>query len=321
VTVGGSLAGGSGDNTGWIKSSSDMGAVVIGGDIVGGSGADTGEIQSTGQLAGVRVGGSLIGGSASNHTGVIISVGALGAVSIGGDVIGGSVFSGGPSVDQAGYIQGQRIASVAIGGSLVSGANNDPTHFTLDHSGSIRAENDLGPITVKGSLVGNSTEPVIISAVGQAVLAATATIDAAIAGLTVGGRVQFANILAGYDVNGTAVNGQASIGNVKVGLDWIASNLVAGVAADNNGLFGTSGDKEIGNPETKEDLLATIAGITIGGQAFGTPADVNNADHFGFVAELVKALSLGGTALPLKAGPHTDNLSVGDTGDLTVVEV
>jgi hypothetical protein len=117
------------------------------------------------------------------------------------------------------------------------------------------------------------------------------------------------------------VNGQASIGVVRVALDWIASNLVAGVAADANGQFGTPGDTEIGSPEAIEDRIARIAGIIIGGQALGTPASVSASDHYGFVAEQIGSLSVSGTAIPLKAGAHNDNVSIGVTGDLNLLEV
>jgi hypothetical protein len=46
----------------------------------------------------------------------------------------------------------------------------------------------------------------------------------AIASLTAGGRVEFANVLAGYDTLRSPVNANAQIWAVKVGGDWVASN-------------------------------------------------------------------------------------------------
>jgi hypothetical protein len=80
----------------------------------------------------------------------------------------------------------------------------------------------------------------------------------------------------------------------------------------------TATDKEIGGPETPEDRWGQIASIKIGGQALGT---VGGLDHFGFVAERVGSLSVGGTAIPHHAGPSNDGpTNVGPTGDLTVFE-
>ena len=46
----------------------------------------------------------------------------------------------------------------------------------------------------------------------------------AIAALTVGGRVEFANVLAGYDTLLSPVNRDPQIWAVKVGGDWVGSN-------------------------------------------------------------------------------------------------
>jgi hypothetical protein len=160
----------------------------------------------------------------------------------------------------------------------------------------------------------------VISARGRAGLPATAAADLAIAGLTVGGRAERALVLAGYDPAGAPVNGQASIGGVRVGGDWVASSLVAGaMTADLSTAFGTATDTEIGGADTPEDRLARVASIAIGGQAAGT---AGGADHFGFVAEQVGSLSVGGTAIPLHSGASNDGpLAVGPTGDLTLFEV
>jgi len=323
ITITGSLVGGSTTSSGVLScKNGNMGFVKITGDVRGGSGGDSGFIDVNGSLAGVSIGGSLIGASLSQSglvhgTGAIEAGGAIGAVVLGHDLIGGSISGSATALTQSGFIEGSRIASLTIGGSVLAGTKSGSG--TLFQDGAIQAANDIGPITIGGSLIGNSTNLVIISAVGQAKLPKGTTTDVAIASLTVRGRVVFTNILAGYDPNATAVNGEASIGAVTVGQDWIASNLVAGVAADNHGLFGTPGDTEIGGAETTEDLLARIARILIKGQVLGTPS--TSGDHFGFVAEEINAFSVGGVAYKLKAGPSNDSVSVGDTQDVTLLEV
>src|SRR5260370_9836038 len=152
----------------------------------------------------------------------------------------------------------------------------------------MRGGKDIGAITVNHDLLGNTTNPVVISARGQAV--PTATTDVAIQSLTVRGLVQYTNILAGYDVDGNPVNGDAQIGDVIVDRDWIASNLVAGVMAGADGLFGTADDAII--PGGSPGIIARINSITINGQVSGTPAAVNSTDHFGIVAEEIGSLRI-----------------------------
>ena len=329
VTIGGSLIGGSGSISGEIGSTLEMGAVKIGHDVLGGSGFISGLINTSDKLAGVSIGGSLIGGS-NGFTGEIRCAG-LGAVKIGHNLTGGSI-TGAASLDRSGVIEsGGRISSMTIGGSIVSGI--DTSSGALTFNATIRAGNDIGALAVKGSLVGHGdtgsgASPVIISARGQAF--PSPGIDLAIGHITVGGRVEFANILAGYDIALNALNGDAQIGAVSVGGDWIASNLVAGamnLGADNvtggtganadNVNFGDSHDFSSGSGSA--GIIAKIASITIAGQVFGTPNSTSSTDHFGFVAEQIGAVKIGGNAIALTAGP--DNLAVGETSDMTVHEV
>ncbi len=325
VTVGGSLIGGSNIEAGKISSNGDMGSVKIGHDVRGGSGSNTGMIQSGGKLASVTIGGSLIGGS-NTSTGEILSNKDIGAIKIGHDLVGGSV-TGAASLDSSGLILSTgRIASVHIGGSIISGI--DSSTGTLTHSGTINATNDLGAVTVRGSLIGhgdtgNGASPVVISARGQFVQGATT--DFAIGRINVSGRVEYANLLAGYDFALNPQNGDAQIGAVKVGGDWAASNLVAGaknLGADNavGGVganadtinFGDSHDLSIGAGTV--GIIAKIASITIGGQVFGTPGSVSVTDHFGFLAAQIGVVKIAGTAIAHTANPQ----SVGGTTDVRI---
>jgi hypothetical protein len=165
-----------------------------------------------------------------------------------------------------------------------------------------------------------SQNPVIISAQGQA--APTDTTDLAIASLTVGGRVERTSILAGYDpdmLNPT--NADAQIGAVHVGGDWIASNLVAGVDAGLDGLFGTNDDALINEAGQSPTITAKIGDVRIDGQVQGTPAGDDPDDHYGIVAQFVQSLTVGGTAIALRAGPTNDDIALGTTGDMQLLEV
>ena len=324
VTIGGSLLGGSNTSSGRIGSSGDMGAVKIAHDMQGGSGAFSGFIGTDGKLAGVTIGGSLLGGSNSN-TGKIGCVGDIGPVMIAHDLIGGSI-TGSASLDRSGAIESDgRISSVTIGDSIISGIDNSTG--SLIHNATIRAANDLGSLVVKGSLIGNAGDgtpgnlsPVIISARGQAApLPAGATTDLAIGKISIGGRVEFANILAGYDVSLSAVNGDAQIGAVSVGGDWAASNLVAGAknAASGNTKFGDGNDASISAGSL--NITAKIASVTIAGQLFGTPASVSSTDQFGFVAQQIGTLKIGGNTVAIPANNTPQPVGPSNDVDLHII--
>ena len=318
LTIGGSLIGGAGSTSGQVQLNADTGPVSIRGNMQGGAGTLSGQIQANGKLAGLTIGGSLVGGTADD-SGAIDGSADVGRILIGGDVRGGSV-SGSASLNKSGCILGQHFAKIRIGGSVIAGSNTGTG--TLTDSGAIRAADDIGSLTVGGSLVGNSTNLALVTARGQA--APTPGSDVAIGRLTVGGSVELALILAGYDTStspsfGKGVNADAQIGTIHVGGDWVASSAAAGARPGVHG-FG-SGDAKLsgGGVTDTAGTLSQIGSIIIDGQALGT---VGGTDQYGFVAERIGALSVGGTAIGLTPGPHNDHaVPVGATGDLHVDEV
>jgi hypothetical protein len=320
VTVGGSVGGSSGVGSGAIVAAEELGAVKIGRDLRGGTGADSGRVVSlTADVASVSIGGSLLGGAAT-RTGYVGSVGDMGAVRIGGDVVGGHMDDNDPTLDRTGFIEADRIASVTIGGSMIAGINTN-LFAELTHNASIRVADDLGPVVVKGSLIGRKTQssytPVIISARGQEALAPGATSDVAIRSLTVGGRVEWSLVLAGFDQDDpitAGTNGNASIGPVSVGGDWIASSISAGVQDPNNSGFGKATDVVIPGAT----LISRIASIAIAGTVAG---DVRPEDHFGFVARRIGSFKAGLFLAPLTAATDAPiELSL-FTADTTVREL
>jgi len=327
VKVVGSLAGGAGNYSGEIVDNGYLGPVIITGNLQGfqGSGGQySGEVGSLqNSVAGVTVGGSVVGGAGGRgSSGEIFanaSTGSLGPVQITGNLQGGSV-SGTQSLANSGYIFAARITSVSITGSVIAGTNTGTGKLT--NSGAIRATYDIGAITV-GSLVGNKTNPVVISARGQnpSTLSPGSTSDVAIASITVGtskvsGSVYFTNILAGYKPAGTGVNAAAQIGPVTVYGNWTASNLVAGAAPGPDGQFGTA-DTVLAS--TDASVLSRIGPIIITGTVFG---NVNNsAAHYGFVAQEVTSLTVGGKVITLTPGPTIVTVPANPTGTVTVDEV
>ena len=288
----------------------------IAGDVRGGSGSDSGIIFSANTLAGVGIGGSLVGGQ-NFQTGEIISFGNMGPVKIGPRPHRRQhLRHARPAFSDSGYIAGNRIASVFIGGSIIAGLD-DSTVGSLTKDASIRVNDDIGPISVKGSLVGRTNDHgdsmVIIQARGQNTLPANPTADIAIASLTVGGEVRHTSILAGFDSNLNPANADASIGAVKVGRNWTASSLVAGARDSAGDGFGINDALQTTSDNTA--LIARIASITINGVVTGT---ATAPDHFGFVAQQIgsfkslgfKALLTTGTDAPIELSPLTIDVTL-----------
>ena len=184
------------------------------------------------------------------------------------------------------------VKSVTVGGSFVAGK--------------LAVGANLGPVSIRGDLVGaDASQPAVLSAFGKKT-APTTGVDTAITSLTVGGRVEFARILAGYGTDGTPLNADASVGAVTVGTDWIASTLLAGTGAGVDGYEGTADDVKLSGMNVRDnlDLYATIASVTIKGQCYGT---VVTTDSFGIVAEQINKAKIGTTKLPFTLGPRSVN--------------
>jgi hypothetical protein len=323
VSVDGGINGGPGIFSGQIFSSGGMGNVSVGLGITGGIGFQSGQIASDAAIGNVRVGGNVTGG-AGESSGQIVSGGTMGHVRIAGDLIGGSI-TGSASLSNSGTIFSEkRIASVTLGGSLVAGT--DTSTGTLTLCGVIVCRDDLGPVKI-GSILGNSTNPALILAEGQAEKP-TSGFDTAIASLTVKGDVRFAQILAGFGIAKNPSNADAAIGAVNVGQDWVASSLVAGAnnlgADDATGGTGLNADNvNFGDAHDKlqtvgdTSLIARIASINIKGMVSGSLS--TGDDHFGFVAQQIDKLTIGGRTFLLTEA--NDDLPLPFTNDVRVHEV
>jgi hypothetical protein len=329
LTVGGSLIGGS-DVTGGVQSQYGIGTVKIAGDLVGGTGMMSGQIYAWAPgatIGSVTIGGSVIGGT-NQLSGSIYSSTNIGPVTINGGLHGGTgAKSGsiesvtgnlGPIVIRGSVIGGSgqasgtiksahKIAGITIGGSISTGGNAG--------SGHVLALGNIGPILVKGSLAGTAAAPVVICAGALSTPVGTSAV--AIKSLTVLGHVEHSRILAGYN-GGTAVNGDAQIGAVVVAGDWIASNLVAGSSAGADLKFGTPDDLLINNPQNDAAITASIGSIVIKGQVLGTPLA---SDSFGFVAQRIGSVTVGGSPVTLTPGASKDYVVLGPFADLRINEV
>lgn len=303
VSVAGSVIAGTG--LGRIETTGDLKTVNIGGNLAGGALADSGKIEAAGALGTVNIKGSVIGGTAE-EAGTIDGGGSIGSVTIGRDLIGGggpysgSIYTGGGGSDTG------AIGNVTIKGDLIATSNAQT---------GIISDSTLGAVKIGGDVRGTAAFTAKIQAEGL-LNPTTAKQALAIKSVTVTGSAEFAEIRAGYGIGGTATNADVQIGAVKVGRDWIASNLVAGVEANGDG-FGNTNDSLFDNGE-EADIISRIASISIGGSAIGTPG---GTDAFGFVATQIGSFSVGGTKFPLTAAVDGTPQLVGSTGDLRLREV
>lgn len=274
----------------------NLGAVSIAGDL--------GRINAGHQVNGTGVKSLTLGslgdfGTSTQPAGgnLVSSIkGNLGKLKVTGNVSDATLRIGGSLIADG------NLGSVSIGGSLRGG----------DGDG-IFASGRIGKVSIARDILGTSPlDAVSITAVGER-LPTSATI-VAIAGLTVGGLVANAEVLAGYTIDGAALNPNASIGAVKVKQTWTASTLAAGIARGNDGLFGTGDDKRIS--ATAPALVARIASITIGGEVSGT---ASTGDHFGFIAGVIGSAKINGFKLPLTS--NRDFFGIVGVSDVNVIEV
>jgi len=316
LTIGGSLQGSNGANSGSVEvGGSTTGILKVTGNVNGGSGLESGRIMVNEKAANIQIGGSIRGGT-NNLTGIVASDGTITSITVNGNIVGGNA-SGSQDLNWSGGIFGERILTLVLNGSLIAG--RDKTTGTYSLSGVIGARDDIVNATIKGHLKGNSTNSAMILARGQ--VTPTVTTDVAIGTLTVNGRAEFAQILAGVFPGGAAnQNADAQITNVTIGGDWISSSISAGVVAGVDAKYGTADDVKIAGAGVKDvaGLSSKITSLTIGGQAYGSPSVL---DHFGIVAENVGSLKVGGTVMTLFAGNGNDDFAIGLFPDFRLNEI
>jgi len=260
----------SGVNLGTVALKGDLGAIEVG-DGLGTSALKSLTVQSMGRL-----------GTFTQEPGGSIGLNALGrvgTVTVKSDVVGGDFLAAG-------------FTTIKVTGSFVGG--------------SITAATDITTLSIARDIRGTEADPVEISAFGKAV-APKSGADYAIKTLSVGGNVEWANVRLGLSVSGD--NSDASIATVKVGGDWIASNLTVGTNAGVDGFLGTGDDELAKTPGiTARDnvkLIAQIGSLSIGGQVLGTVGNAN--DQFGISAEWIKKAVIGGERYALFAGSRSND--------------
>lgn len=326
LIIGGNLVGDSDFRSGFIYSSGPVGLFKIGGSVIGGSGYQSAQIYSDGRIASLQIGGSIIGGSGPS-SGYIFVFADVGTASIGGSLIGGTADDAGSvqvdgtisritvggsilggskdgagTLSRTGFITATALGTVSVGGSVLAGAESGGG--VLVDSGNIRATKTIGALTVGGDILGRPGQVISISAQG-AEIAGKAT-DVAIGKIIVKGRVERADVLAGFTRNDIPVNPDAQIGTVMIGGDWVASNLVAGVHS-NDGFFGDSNDFAI-TINDDAAIRSRIAAVVIKGQVIGTPSSTD-ASTFAIAAQQLGTVKIGGVTIPLQPGVSDDTFA------------
>jgi hypothetical protein len=304
LSITGNLAGGKAQHAGEILIDGSLTKLGISGSVTGGTAIQSGYIDVGGNLGTMSIGQNLTGGSQS-ETGMILVVGSLGTGTIGGNLAGGNMSSK-SSVSGSGYLQAGGIGSLTIDGNISSGTNKSGE---IANGGAIRSLANIGSLTVDGAITGTAANPVYIAAKEGANISASSTTDLAIGSVTIDGAVSYMDLLAGYGANvsttstsgsttttdaagnplGNMADGSAQIGTVTLGSTIGGSNIVAGIAPDSNGHFGTIGDKVISGKLTK--AVSSIANIIVAGQA------TTDAGSFGFVARSIGAVTVNKTAV------------------------
>lgn len=296
LAIGGSVIGGDSQHSGEVSTSGDIKKGVIGGDIVAGTSSISG-------LVGAGTGG--------------LQFGTVGSLSVGGNVMGG-IQTGSTDLTFAGAVIANHIKGLTIGGSLVAGTKTGTGKIAV--SGSIVSFFEISKLSINGSVVGNATNPAVISAVGQQFPSLGK--DVAIGAVIVKGRVEYGLIEAGISpLNAGAYqpDADAQIGSVTVGGDWVASSIAAGAVAGAGG-FGTPQDTKLSGTGVRDDpaTSSTIGKVSIGGQVSGT---TKGSDNYGIVAEMITRVKVGESVLPLVGGRGNDDLKLGITGDFRVREL
>jgi hypothetical protein len=307
LTIGGSIVGGVGES-GSVFCNGTIKQALIKGSLIGGTGAvETGNIRAD-AIGTLTIGGSIVGGS-GDRAGGVFSLGDIGTLKIAGHLIGPSIIGTANGAILTAAIQsGGTIGNLQIGGSIVAGT--DLATANLLASPSISAFSGIGKMTVKGSILGNPSNPISIIVTHD-----VPAIQLALGTLTVGGSVEHARILAGFDVGLAPETPDVHIGTVTVNGHWVASSLVAGVRDSGNDGFGVN-DAVIAGGDP--GITSRIAKVVIKGTAFAFPL----ANNFGFVAQEIGSLMVSGRKFIFTPGPGNDLVAqfVGTTGNVRVVE-
>jgi hypothetical protein len=294
LTVKGSIRG-EAEGSARVQVLGDLGAVNITGSIEGGTGRDSAALLAFSNIGSIKIGGSLKGGDGDG------SASLAAGNNIGPITIRGSMFVGGDSGESGEIFAVKRLESLSVRGSIIG---LEP--FVTGRS-NITAGEDIGSIKVGGSILGGD-RTIRIFAGGQAT---PGLLDLAIGRIVVKGTMENTNIVVGNNdpFDSSDDNGDASIGSILIGGEFVASNILLGVDVGPDDDFGTADDSFIGFGQATK--FSTLASLTIRGQALGS-VTFPTINHY-IMAERVGKVSVNGVNIPV---PTNDTVFIGASGDL-----
>lgn len=263
LTIGGSVVSGGGSYSTAQIAAQSFGKVFVGGDLIGGS-AGSGELRATtGGFDAITIKGSLYAGAAG---GAITAAKGLGAVKIGGSISGGFAMN-------HNSILALNAKSITIGGDLITNGNGGNSLINIRES--------AGAVKIGGSVRGAANDPAhLIFGLAGGFAAPGFT------SLAIKGSVSYGVITGGIRGDFVGENGDAVLGAISIGGDFIASSIAAGVNRTDMH-YADANDAVIANGTP---ALSRIAAITIKGQVLGSAA---MGDHFGFIAQSIGAVKIG----------------------------
>ena len=146
--------------------------------------------------------------------------------------------------------------------------------------------------------------------------------DVAIGRLTIGRDLIRTDILAGYDVNLTGIDGDAQITSIVVGRDWIGSSASAGVQFSSipaPAIVASSSPTALSDPSPLSAIEFSLPGIVSRIDLILIGRDLVDGPFSTVIAaQEVRRLQIGGSLTPLSAGPSNDDFSL-TAGGLTRV--
>ena len=239
--------------------------------------------------------------------------------------------------DSAAVIHGQSIASAAIGGHIAGGdgvgsgglfAEQNIGAVTVnsilggggDGSGFVAARGDLASVKISSSLAGGEGDGSAFVAAGDPLKTFEAgtvsggsessrpriSAGKSLGSVTINESASEADLLAGYNLDGVGMVAGAQIGTVKIGTgtgpgNAAGVNIVAGILAGSDGLFGTFDDVVIAGSTEVRSAYAKIVSVIVKGAV-----SAGSLSSYGILAPNLLSLKIAGSALGLKSGALND---------------
>jgi hypothetical protein len=349
LTIGGSLVGYSGQDSGGVFFTGTLGTAVIAGGIEGGSGSYSGVVfgstllntyDGLSQINSISVNGNspyqpnptlpsgTLGASIAGGSG--FSSGGIAAVNIGTVSIAGDVF--GQTGDGSAFIQaGNNLQTVTIGGSLIGGDFTPGSPTQAEQAGIIYSEN-IGTVTIGSNIYGGS-------GLASGEVYAVGTLQSiTVMGNLVGGSAGnsgtsgyagaiFGDVLGTVTIKGSVIGGNAVSGDAnQLGSYGGSISSITTIGAVNIGvqLLGGSGDH---SGFVQSDTGGVAGSGSVGTISIGAPGATSVRSIQGGSGQYSGSLDIGGAVQTLtltgtlRGGSATNSGSISVGGNLNTLQI